>query len=41
MRPDFYSVLLQIDRFIEPIYNAVLKEEEFFGTGLASKNKCQ
>lgn len=32
MKPDFHSVLLQIDNFIGSIYNAIIKEDEFFGT---------
>lgn len=31
-KPDFSSVLAQIDRFIGPVYEAILREDEFFGT---------
>lgn len=30
-KPDFSSVLVQIDRFIGPVYEAILKENEFWG----------
>ena len=30
-KPDFSSVLVQIDRFINPVSAAILLEDEFFG----------
>lgn len=37
-KPDFHSVLVQITRFIEPVYEAILKEDEFFGAWSAKEN---
>lgn len=37
-KPDFSSVLVQIDRFIGPVYQAILREEEFFGTWSSKEN---
>lgn len=36
-KPDFSSVLNQIDRFIGPLYEAILREEEFFETWSAKE----
>ena len=30
-KPDFSSVLVQINRFISPVYGALLREDEFLG----------
>ena len=37
-KPDFISVLNQIDLFIGPIYEAILNQIDFFGTWSAKKN---
>lgn len=37
-KPEFCTVLAQIDRFINPLYEAILKEDEFFGTWSAKEN---
>ena len=37
-KPDFSAVLAQINRFIEPLYEAILKEDEFSGTWSAKEN---
>lgn len=37
-KPGFSAVLAQINRFIEPLYEAILKEDEFFGTWSAKEN---
>lgn len=37
-KPDFSAVLAQINRFIGPLYEAILKEDEFFGTWSAKEN---
>ena len=37
-KPDFSSVLVQINRFIGPVYGAVLREEEFFGMWSSKEN---
>ena len=37
-KPGFSAVLAQINRFIEPLYEAILKEDEFFGTWSAEEN---
>lgn len=37
-KPDFSSVLKQIYRFMEPLYEAILKENEFFGIWSAKEN---
>ena len=35
---DFSSVLVQIDRFIGPVYGALLREDEFFGMWSSKEN---
>lgn len=30
-KPDFHAVLTQIDRFIGPVFESILREDEFFG----------
>ena len=37
-KPDFSSVLVQIDRFIGPVYEAILREDEFFGMWSSKEN---
>ena len=37
-KPDFSSVLIQIDRFISPVYEALLREDEFFGMWSSKEN---
>ena len=37
-KPDFSSVLKQIDLFIGPLYDAILSENEFFGIWSAKEN---
>lgn len=37
-KPDFSSVLVQINRFICPIYGALLREDEFFGMWSSKEN---
>ena len=37
-KPDFPSVLAQIDRFIGPVYQAILREDEFFGMWSSKEN---
>lgn len=37
-KPDFSSVLKQIDLFIDPLYDAILSENEFFGIWSAKEN---
>ena len=37
-KPGFSDVLAQINRFIGPLYEAILKEDEFFGTWSAKEN---
>lgn len=39
VKPDFYSVLKRIDCFIGPIFQALIKEDEFFGNWIAAENK--
>ena len=39
VKPDFHSVLERIDYFIGPIYQAIIKEDEFFGNWIAVENK--
>ena len=36
--PDFSSVLVQINRFISPVYGALLREDEFFGMWSSKEN---
>lgn len=38
VKPDFSSVLQQIDRFIGPVYQAILREEDFFGIWSPKEN---
>ena len=38
VKPDFHSVLEQINCFVGPVYQAILKEDEFFGNWIAAKN---
>lgn len=38
-KPDFSSVLVQIYRFIGPVYGALLQEEEFFGMWSSKENE--
>ncbi len=38
MQVDFSSVLVQIDRFISPVYEALLREAEFFGMWSSKEN---
>lgn len=38
VKPDFHSVLEQINLFVGPVYQAILKEDEFFGNWIAVKN---
>lgn len=38
-KPDFTMVLTQIERFIGPVFEAILNEDEFFGTWLSKENK--
>ncbi len=40
-KPDFALVLGQIERFIGPVFHAMLKEEEFFGTWSSKENVWQ
>ena len=35
---DFSNVLAQIDRFLRPVFEAVIKEDEFFGTWSSQQN---
>ena len=35
---DFSSVLVQINRFISPVYGALLREDEFFGMWSSKEN---
>ena len=37
-KPDFSSVLVQIDRFIGPVYEAILREDEFFSKWSSKEN---
>lgn len=37
-KPDFSSALVQIDRFIGPVYEMILREDEFFGTWSSKEN---
>ena len=37
-KPDFSSVLVQINRFISPVYGALLREDEFFGMWSSKEN---
>ena len=37
-KPDFSSVLVQIDRFIGPVYEALLREDEFFSKWSSKEN---
>lgn len=37
-KPDFSSVLVQIDRFMGPVYKAILREDEFFGMWSSKEN---
>ena len=37
-KPDFSSILVQIDRFIGPVYEAILREDEFFGMWSSKEN---
>lgn len=37
-KPDFSSVLVQIDRFISPVYEALLREDEFWGMWSSKEN---
>lgn len=37
-KPDFSSVLVQIDRFIGPVYGALLREDEFFSKWSSKEN---
>ena len=38
-KPDFSSVLVQIYRFIGPVYGALLQEDEFFGMWSSKENE--
>lgn len=38
VKPDFHSLLEQINLFVGPVYQAILKEDEFFGNWIAVKN---
>lgn len=38
-KPEFSSVLAQIERFIGPVYEMILKEDEFFGVWSSKENK--
>lgn len=38
-KPEFHDVLLQIERFIGPVFQAIIDEEEFFGIWIGSKNE--
>lgn len=38
LKPDFHNVLNQIDKFIGPIFDKILEEDEFFGTWSAKEN---
>lgn len=37
-KPEFSEVLAQIDTFLGPVINAILKEDDFFGTWLSKEN---
>lgn len=37
-KPDFSSVLVQINRFISPVYGALLREDEFLGMWSSKEN---
>ena len=37
-KADFSSVLVQIDRFIGPVYEALLREDEFWGMWSSKEN---
>ena len=37
-KPDFSSVLVQIDRFISPVYGALLREDEFWEIWSSKEN---
>lgn len=37
-KPTFSAVLAQINRFIDPLYETILREDEFFGTWSAKEN---
>ena len=37
-KPDFSSTLVQIDRFISPVYEALLREDEFLGMWSSKEN---
>ena len=41
VKPDFYSVLEQINLFVGPVYHAIVKEDEFFGNWIAAKNNWE
>lgn len=36
--PDFHSILMQIDRFLSPVYEAIITEKEFFCTWSSKEN---
>ncbi|MGN0395811.1 MAG: hypothetical protein ACI4EF_10630 [Coprococcus sp.] len=37
-KPDFSSVLIQLNQFIGPVYEAILREDEFFGMWSSKEN---
>ena len=39
VKPDFHSVLERIDYFVGPVYQAIIKEDEFFGNWSATENR--
>lgn len=36
---EFHDVLMQIDRFVGPVFEAIVNEDEFFGTWVGSQNE--
>ncbi len=38
-KPEFHDMLVQIERFIGPVFHAIVNEDEFFKTWMGSKNE--
>ncbi len=38
-KPEFHDVLMQIERFVGPIFQAIVNEDEFFATWVESENE--
>ncbi len=39
VKPEFHDVLMQINRFVGPVFQAIVNEDEFFGTWVGDQNE--